>query len=355
MKEILYIAPANSIHAYKWYITALNKLYHKTIWISFHKPNLLSRNIKNLNYVPKILILFFWIKIFFKNKFKIIHIHSCGFYSLPSILASLIFPFSKIIVSPWGSDLIFGKKNFLRKILLNLIFRRANIITCDADFMISEVKKIYPKSNCVRINFGIDTEFFSPIRKEKKLKCPAENITIISTRNLEPIYNIDCLITAFSKLEYMKNKINLIILGDGSERKRLENLVNQLGLEKKITFQGKYSQSELLTHLRKSDIYISTSTSDAGIAASTAEAMAVGCLCIISDVAENNFWIKDGTNGYLFKCSNPNDLALKIKKSIKNRENWDKFGKKSRNKILENNSLKNEMRKVSKIYSQFLC
>ena len=68
------------------------------------------------------------------------------------------------------------------------------------------------------------------------------------------------------------------------------------------------------------DIYISASKSDAGIAASTAEAMACEKICIVTDVADNRKWINKNT-GFLFEVSNVIDLVSKIDLAIKYKNN----------------------------------
>ena len=49
------------------------------------------------------------------------------------------------------------------------------------------------------------------------------------------------------------------------------------------------------------NIYISASRSDAGLAGSTAEAMACGLICVVSDIYDNNKWIIKSIY-YAHKC-----------------------------------------------------
>ena len=69
--------------------------------------------------------------------------------------------------------------------------------------------------------------------------------------------------------------------------------------------------------LNENHIYISMARSDAGIASSTAEAMSTGMVCCVSDVAENNLWIKDKNNGFLIEDDNHNELANQIEEIYK--------------------------------------
>ena len=90
--------------------------------------------------------------------------------------------------------------------------------------------------------------------------------------------------------------------------------------------------------------------SDAGIAASTAEAMSTGMACCVSDVAENNLWINNKNNGFLIEDDNHNMLADQIEKIYKKGVYLEEIAKNARNKITDDNSIKGEMNKMSILY-----
>ena len=104
----------------------------------------------------------------------------------------------------------------------------------------------------------------------------------------------------------IKNIENIIffIAGDGSLRDYLNKKVKEKGIEHKIKFLGSLDKEEMLNFYNSIDIYVSTSLSDGGLASSTAEAMSFERFVIVSNNSDNNEWIKDGKNGYLFENSN---------------------------------------------------
>jgi len=103
---------------------------------------------------------------------------------------------------------------------------------------------------------------------------------------------------------------------------------------------------------RSVDVYVSTSLSDAGIAASTAEAMACGLPAVISATAENNKWIESNRNGFLFPAKNANKLAEILIRLISNAELCRKIGIAGRQTIIEKNDYGNEMAKMEKLYEK---
>ena len=102
------------------------------------------------------------------------------------------------------------------------------------------------------------------------------------------------------------------------------------------------------------DVYVSTSLSDAGIAASTAEAMACGLPAIVTDFGENSKWVLDGQNGFLFPLSNADVLAEKLIFVLKNKKWREKAGYLSRKIIVENNDYEKEMLKMEKLYQEVM-
>jgi Glycosyltransferase len=100
------------------------------------------------------------------------------------------------------------------------------------------------------------------------------------------------------------------------------------------------------------NLYCSTSTSDAGIAASTSEAMSSGLIPIIADNSENDFWVSHNS-GFLFKTSSAEDLANIISEFFfLSKEKKHEMSINARNKILNYNSYDNEMNKMLQLYNE---
>lgn len=84
----------------------------------------------------------------------------------------------------------------------------------------------------------------------------SRKIVIGSISRLEKSRSVDKAISIFSQL-YKKNKsIQLIIAGDGSERKNLERLVNSLELSNSVKFLGSVKKQE--NFYKEIDIFINT-------------------------------------------------------------------------------------------------
>ena len=205
--------------------------------------------------------------------------------------------------------------------------------------------------NIKRINFGTDTNFFKPNNNHKVFNKP---IKIISLRNLEKIYSVETIIKAAKILrDKFKIQFKIDIYGDGSEKGYLMQMINKASLDNFVSLKGKYQYDNLPTILNKYDLYISSSTSDAGLAASTSEAMSCGIIPIVSNNSENEFWMSNNS-GYLYETYSYNDLANKIIYFINlDYESKLKLFQNARDKIIDFNSYENEMNKMLNIYKKY--
>jgi glycosyltransferase involved in cell wall biosynthesis len=72
------------------------------------------------------------------------------------------------------------------------------------------------------------------------------------------------------------------IIGDGPERKNLEELVSSLGIDKKVTFLGWLGHAEVLKHLRSSDVVVLPAIREGG-GGVVFEGLASGSIPVILD------------------------------------------------------------------------
>ena len=103
---------------------------------------------------------------------------------------------------------------------------------------------------------------------------------------------------------------------------------------------------ELPRYLTSANIFVSTALSDAGLAASTVEAMDCGLPVVITDSGDNRKWVEDGVNGFIIPLKDPKTLAEKIIYLLKNPDVGKEFGMRNRKIIEERNDYYKEMKKM---------
>ena len=352
--KICFLAGSNSVHSHKW-INFISNMGHEVIWISLYPTSIkIPDNIEYHEFTHGILSSIYKVrKLISKLNPDIVHIHYLGYNALLGLFSGA----KNIISTPWGSDVNFGKKSFFKRLILSKILKKSKLFTCDAYFMREELKKFdVPHDKIHIINFGIDSKkFFKQERDLNVLKKfnISDEPTIISLRNFEPLYDIKTLIHAAQIVLKEIPTVRFLLVGKGTLEKELKKKVQSLGISNSVHFTGFIDNQLLPSLISSSDIYVSTSLSDAGIAASTAEAMSCEVPVVVTDTAENDKWINDKVNGFLFSIKNHKQLAKILIYLIKNQTLRSKVGKEGRNVIVNKNDYKNEMKKVNDLYLNF--
>jgi len=355
--KLCFIAVANSIHSIKW-INYFAEKGHEVHWI-ISSPKI------NAEYHPKIILhdfhnlsKFTLLKFCFKDikniieqiKPDIVHSHYAGMNGLLGALSS----FHPFVVTVWGSDILISGKSIIKGPFVKYILKKADLITTDADHMKEATVKLGINSDKIKIiYFGIDTKKFNSDKKsdnfKTKLKIGNRPI-IISLRNFELVYDLKSLIYAIPIIIKKFPQAMFLLAGRGPEKNNLKELSKKLHIENNVRFIGFIPNDKLPIYLASSDVYVSTSLSDAGIAASTAEAMACCISVVITDSGENKKWIKNGKNGFIVPVKNPEKLAEKIINLLRNNNRRREMGLESRKTISERNDYYKEMGKMEKLY-----
>lgn len=284
----------------------------------------------------------------------IIHAHCLTSYGT---LGSLL-NFHPFIITAFGSDiLITPKENIMKGLITRWSLAKADLITCDAFHMREAIMKFgVPESKIKIIFFGVDTKKFSPGPKNEEIKRKLgildEDRVVMSFRFLEPLYNTQTLIQSVPAVLKEVSGVKFLIAGNGSQEKKLKKMSEDLRVSEKVKFIGWIDKEILPQYLRTADVCVSTALSDAGIASSTAEAMACGLSVIVTNTGENEKWVKNGENGFLIPIKSPEILAERIVRLLKDDDLRRQFGERARKVIEERDNYQKEMEKVENIYYQ---
>ncbi len=166
-----------------------------------------------------------------------------------------------------------------------------------------------------------------------KTKSPLTSEHLISVGRLSPEKGYLDLLKIYLDLKNKKCKWHLDIVGDGSERGKLEKFIKENKLENDVTLHGFKNSKEIEKLMHKASIYVMTSyTESFGIV--LLEAMSNGLPCIAFDSAEGaKEVITSGRDGYLIKHRNFKAMEKKILDLTKDIETRKELGKNGRRKV----------------------
>jgi glycosyltransferase involved in cell wall biosynthesis len=84
---------------------------------------------------------------------------------------------------------------------------------------------------------------------------------LLSNRNFEPLYNVECVLRAFAIIQNQYPEARLIVAGDGSQREKLHQVTRELEL-KNVEFPGRIEQKDMPTLYDRADIYVNATNID---------------------------------------------------------------------------------------------
>jgi glycosyltransferase involved in cell wall biosynthesis len=185
---------------------------------------------------------------------------------------------------------------------------------------------------------GVDIEEFKKINTDdidKKFDLKGKKVVVFAGK-LTPYKGVKYLIYAAKKI-----KGEIIILGDGSERKNLEEIVAKEQI-KNVRFLGHLGNDTnfLVKFYSRADVFVAPSVWDEPLGLVILEAMACETPVVVTRKGGIPLAVKDGKNGLFIRPRNANDIAEKVNYLLDNDEKRFKMGQKAREIAVEKFSWK---------------
>ncbi len=227
----------------------------------------------------------------------------------------------------------YGKylKFIFEKPLFNSISKADCILASADDYQINVLAKrsegILNKEKIIKYPTRFDDQIYKPLNMNKCRKDLGLNISdkiFIQIGRLSKNKGCSFILEGFK--EYVKTTTNakLLFLGDGEERKNLENYVSEQNLSNKVIFFGHKSKQELPKYISCANAIVFGSLCkrwkeswDEGWSVAMVESLACGKPIISTPVSGSFDMIKEPQNGYILKNRDPNELAVLFEKVTK--------------------------------------
>jgi len=178
---------------------------------------------------------------------------------------------------------------------------------------------------------------------------PGEAVIIGSIGRLHKVKNYAELIRAFSQLPNTSYKLQII--GEGSERANLENLIKELALEDRVEILGNVDNAR--ERLSRFDIYVQPSMSE-GFGLTVVEAMLAGLPVIVSPGSALSEIVKDDETGIVLKSMGCRDISLAIEAVLKDKVRAQKIARAAKKYALKNFSISKWINGTEKVFGDFL-
>lgn len=273
------------------------------------------------------------------TRFDVIHAH----YAVPQGLLGVLLKKLKkkpLAVTLHGSDVtVLGKNPFTRP-LVALVLNEADRVIAVSDFLRREALAIGGSEKKARVIYGgVST------REAIQGEGGDRGKRVLFIGALVRQKGVDTLIRAFKKVMERYGDAELVIVGDGAERKGLERLCRELGV--KARFKGYVDDTG--EALRKSAVLVLPSREE-GFGLVLLEAMASGVPVVAARVGGIPEIVNE-ENGLLVKSGDPEALAEAISRVLEDRELRERLVEKGF-ETLKNFSWKKMAGEVDEVYRE---
>jgi glycosyltransferase involved in cell wall biosynthesis len=243
--------------------------------------------------------------------------------------------FHPLVSMSWGSDLLMEARRGIGRWGAKLTLERSDAFLCDCQAVKESAQALGMSSERIVVfPWGVNLTHFHPegsAEARQKLGW-SSYFVLLSTRTWEPIYGVDLFVKAFVKAAERFPNLRLIMLGDGSQRTLIHDLLADAGLKGRVHFAGMVANASLPDYYRSADLYISASHSD-GSSVSLLEAMACGLPSLASDIPGNMEWVTVGQTGWTFADGSVDGLIQGIFTAVKQKTDLKSMGQMARDVV----------------------
>ena len=196
----------------------------------------------------------------------------------------------RLVGSAWGSDiLVTPQRSAAMRWLTTRVLRACALTTSDSQVMAERMHAL-GAGEVMTFPFGL--EALPPL--------PAPGIKqdhlFFANRGLEPIYAPQRVLQLFARIAADWPGAELVVANDGSLRPLLERQAADAGLSHRVRFIGRVDATTQASCYARARWYVSLPESDS-VSVSVLEALAHGCIPLLSDLPANRELVHAGDDG----------------------------------------------------------
>ena len=200
----------------------------------------------------------------------------------------------RLVGSAWGSDiLVTPQRSALLRWVTRRVLRACVLSTSDSLAMTGRMQAL-GAGEVMTFPFGLET---LPALPEPETK---RDHMFFANRGLEPVYAPQRVLQVFAAAAALWPDAELTLANDGSLRAQLQQQVQDAGLQDRVRFVGRLDAATQDRCYARARWYLSLPESDS-ISVSVLEAMAQGCIPILSNLPANRELVRSDANGWVLK------------------------------------------------------
>ena len=248
-----------------------------------------------------------------KHELEVLHVH----YAIPHAYAAFMAKQMlkekglnvKVVTTLHGTDITLVGSHPTYKTAVEFSINNSDVVTAVSNNLKNTTNKLFNIKKDIKVIYNfIDTEKYDKAHQQKcnriAIAKPEERI-LTHISNFRPVKRVEDVVKIFYEVQ-KEIPSKLLLIGEGPERIKAENLVNKLKISEKVLFLG--NSSEVAKILCYSDVFLLPSQTESfGLAA--LEAMAAKTAVISTNTGGLPEVNINGVTGYLSNLGDVNSMA----------------------------------------------
>ena len=276
------------------------------------------------------------------------HIHA-HFSNSPGGVAMMA---ADLIGIPW-SVTIHSYDLYVETALLPAKLRSAAFVATVSNLNVNYLRDNFPAAESCNLHVvrcGIDPEDFPP-RPQPENTRPV----ILGVGRLVELKGFHTLIEALALLRNRGINAQCFIAGEGPEKKRLQRLVEQLGLQDAVYLPGRLMQNDLREYYKRADVLVQPSCVreyQDNIPVVLIEAMAMTIPVVSTNISAIPELVRDGETGLLVEPENPQALAGALERLIGDKAFAQSLGQAGRRLVTEEFNIRKSAARLKALFEE---
>ncbi|WP_020574960.1 glycosyltransferase [Actinopolymorpha alba] len=220
-----------------------------------------------------------------------------------------------LVLFAHGSDVLrLPDRSRVDRALCRSVFDRAALVVANSRYLVAEVEDRLgvPPERVTLVSPGIRYADFAAARNDSE-GAGDRPYAVLFVANLIPRKGLDVLIRAVAELARRGEEVpRLRVVGDGPERAVLELLASELGVA--LDFVGALPQDAVTREMAAAEVLVVPSREEA-LGLAPLEAMAAGCVPVVSGIGGLAESVTDGVNGFTCPPEDPAELASALSRA----------------------------------------
>lgn len=278
--------------------------------------NRIKTNPLNALLLPAFLVAQFWalLQLLRKEPFRVIHAHwIIPQAALAHAALALTGRSLALVCTSHGGDL-YGLRGKVLESIMGTVMRKADQVTVVSRALREHALRLGAHADRTTVlPMGVDlTRCFAPDPTQ-----PRTSQQLLFVGRLVEKKGLHVLLDALPRVVSQHPDTELVIAGDGPQRKALEKQTQRLGLSPRVTFLGMQAQQRLSALYRRAALLVApfvvaSGGDQEGLGLVLIEAMGCGCPVIASELPAVLDVIQPGKTGTLVPSRQPDALAAQI-------------------------------------------